>query len=186
MKLLLSGFTSFDGDTRNPSEELLEVMKQKTWPFELHTELLPVSFKRSFTQLAARIDVVNPDVVVMLGLAKNRPDITVERIGINWLDARIPDVDGVRPVNQKISTNGPDGLFTRLPLEEMIAAAQSSRVSAKISSSAGEYVCNALLYQILAAYPALPAGFIHLPWIVDSVGVEKMLAACYHHTIMNK
>ena len=186
MKILVTGFTPFDGDSRNPSEELLGHLKGKTWPFELVTDLLPVSFSRSTKQIAMTIAREKPALVIMTGLAKNRSDITVERIGINWVDARIEDVDGEKPVNQKINLAGEDGLFTRLPVLAMIDASRAAGVPAKLSTSAGEYVCNYLLYRVLQENPQTPVGFIHLPWDANFSGVERMLEVCYHHLTMNK
>jgi len=186
VKILVTGFEPFAGDTVNPSADLLVWFKQREQPFELATALLPVSFAGAMAELRAAIAKHSPDVVVATGLAKNRTELTVERIGINWVDARIPDNDGVTLVAQKIVATGADGLFSRLPVMEMIEASKVAGVPAKMSTSAGEYVCNHVFYLLLHEFPHLSAGFIHLPLDPNFLGIEVMLKVCYHHHIMNK
>lgn len=175
MKILVSGFAPFDGDATNPSEELLTWLMTQELSFELATIVLPVSFARAHEELSRAIHGHAPDVVIATGLAKNRSELTVERIGINWVDARIPDNDGVVLKEQKIEASGPDGLFARLPVSALVRAAQEAGVPARISSSAGEYVCNHLLYQLLRKHPELPAGFVHLQSAVMFPGILAML-----------
>jgi len=178
MKILVSGFEPFDGDKVNPSAELLNWLLTRELPFELVTVVLPVTFDGAFKALKQTIELVKPNVVVATGLAKNRSEITVERLGINWVDARIPDNAGITLSAQKIVNNGPDGIFSRLPLMEMIEASRAVGVPAKLSTSAGEYVCNHVLYLLLHEFPQLSAGFIHLPSTPNFLGVEAMLRAC--------
>lgn len=175
MKILVSGFEPFDGDRVNPSAELLDWLLTRELPFELVTVLLPVTFEGAFKALKETIDLVKPDMVVATGLAKNRIEITVERIGINWVDARIPDNAGITLSAQKIVSTGPDGIFSRLPVMEMIEASRAVGVPAKLSTSAGVYVCNHVLYLLLEEFPHLSAGFIHLPLNPNFHGIEAML-----------
>lgn len=175
MKILVSGFAPFDGDATNPSQELLAWLATQRLEFELATVLLPVSFAQAHAELAQAIRAHQPDAVVATGLAKNRSELTVERIGINWVDARIPDNDGVTLRAQRIDRTGPDGLFSRLPVSALVRAAEAAGVPARISSSAGEYVCNYLLYQLLHTHPQLPAGFVHLQSAQMFPGILAML-----------
>ncbi len=186
MKILVSGFEPFGGDDTNPSSELLVWLRKRSLPFELATIELPVSFTQAFPQLKTAIEIEKPAIVLATGLAKNRPVLTLERLGVNWIDARIPDNQGEQPRYQKIVPPGADGIFTRLPLAEMLNAAAQVGVPAVLSTSAGEYVCNQVLYLLLHTYPKLPAGFLHLPLHPDFRGVEEMLKVCYHHCIMNQ
>lgn len=185
MKILVSGFEPFDGDAVNPSAELLNWLLGRELPFELVTALLPVTFAGAYPALRRAIEMVKPDVVVATGLAKNRTEITVERIGINWVDARIPDNAGITLSAQKIVEAGADGIFSRLPVMEMIEASRAAGVAARLSTSAGEYVCNHVFYSLLHDFPELSAGFIHLPVNPNFTGVEEMLKVCYTRSIMN-
>ncbi|MBY0518374.1 MAG: hypothetical protein K2P81_15800 [Bacteriovoracaceae bacterium] len=169
MKILVTGFEPFDGDSVNPSADFVNSLDSR---FE--KMILPVEFETCFKLIQERIEKLNPDYVIMFGLAKNRMEITLEKIGINWMDARIPDNRGYQPKAKKIVELGPDGIFTRLPIEKMIEKAGAG----KISTTAGEYVCNYLMYRVLEANPNLKAGFIHLPIRPDFKILEAMIESC--------
>jgi pyroglutamyl-peptidase len=155
--------------------KLLSWLESRVLPFELKTVLLPVSFQNGFATLQKSINDFHPDIAVATGFAKNRTELTVEKIGINWMDARIADNDGYQPLQTPIDPQGPDGIFARLPLSQMVAASMSVGVTAKISTTAGEYVCNHVLYSLLHSYPKLRCGFIHLQSSDVFAGVEAML-----------
>jgi len=178
MKILVSGFEPFDGDATNPSAELLTWLTARPLPFELHTVLLPVTFSTAYIKLKSHILDQRPDVVVATGLAKKRAEITLERIAINCVDARIPDNEGVQMRDQKILNDGQDGIFSRLPLQAMLKASHEIGVPASLSSTAGEYVCNYVFYRMLHDFPGLRCGFIHLPLDPQFEVIEEMLRAC--------
>lgn len=164
-KILITGFEPFDGLAINPSAQLLEYLVNYTFDFELSTILLPVSFPRAFPLLKSKIDEFVPNVVIMTGLAKNRREITPEKIAINFINARNSDNEGNQPRMQKIDENGIDGLFSTLPLEEMISFAKTHSLPVSFSFTAGTYVCNDLFYKTLAYTQGttIKTGFIHLP-----------------------
>jgi pyroglutamyl-peptidase len=166
-RVLVTGFEPFDGDDVNPSMELLTWFENKNYDFELHTELLPVSFTHAVPKLNIVIESFKPTHVLLTGLAKNRKELTLERIGINWVDARIPDNDGVTLKAQKILPDGKDGIFTTLPLDVMMSAAKNVGCETKVSTSAGEYVCNYLIYRFLSDWKKTPGVFVHLPGVDD-------------------
>lgn len=166
-KILITGFEPFDGDSINPSGVLLGWLQSQAFNFELRTELLPVSFTTAFPLLDKVFQEFNPTHVILTGLAKNRTELTLERIAINWVDARIPDNDGLTLKAQKIKEASEDGLFTTLPIEKMLEAAKRTGCPTKISTTAGEYVCNHLIYLYLSERRNIPGTFIHIPGAVD-------------------
>lgn len=165
MKVLLSGFEPFDNLIENPSQLVLEALEKDKEKFGLTTIILPVSFSRAFPLLKETIERTKPDYVLCLGLALNRQEITPERIAINWVEARIPDNDGDMPINERISSRHGDGIFSTLPIKAMIEACQKEGVPSTLSNTAGTYVCNYLMFQLLAYAQDknFRAGFIHLP-----------------------
>lgn len=166
-KILITGFEPFDKDVTNPSGDWIEWMKGRTSPSnrEILGAILPVTFNGGFKSFKKIYDKFCPDVVILTGLAKNRKELTIERIGINWVDARIPDNDGVTLVSQKINEEGPDGLFTTIDINEVIRLSKKSGAAMKLSTSAGEYVCNDLLYKVLCYTKDKKTftTFIHIP-----------------------
>lgn len=164
-KILISGFMPFDQDLHNPSANwikwFLDEEKVKVQEGLLKGVILPVTFEGAFNELKLHIDSFKPEVIIMTGLAKNRTELSLERIGINWVDFRIPDNVGMLVKAQKIDSLGPDGLFTTIPIDLLL----SIDPALKISTSAGEYVCNELLYRTLYYLQDTntQVTFFHLP-----------------------
>ena len=150
-KILITGFEPFDKDQTNPSGDWINWMKKKESrkDLEIRGNILPVTFSGAFLDFKKAFDEFCPDMIILTGLAKNRLELTVERIGINWVNARIPDNDNVLITSQKINEEGPDGLFTTIDINRLTELAAINGVTLKLSTSAGEYVCNDLLYKVL-------------------------------------
>ena len=166
-KILITGFEPFDGDAINPSSRLLDWLSLQKFNFNIQTKLLPVSFKKAYPILSNSIDEFKPTHVILTGFAKIRKELTLERIAINWVDARIPDNDGLSLKSQKIKEGSEDGLFTTVPIEEMLNSSLKAGCPTKISTSAGEYVCNHLIYLYLSDNRKVPGTFLHIPKAED-------------------
>ncbi len=171
-KVLISAFEPFDNAKTNPSYEAAKLLPSKIGEVELTICQLPVVFEEGAAKLKERIDEIKPDIVIMLGVAGNRTKITPEVIAINMDDARIPDNNGNSPKWEKIEKNGPDGVFSTLPVKEMTDALEAEGINAEPSFSAGAYVCNDLFYRIMRYIETgkmnIPSGFIHVPNPSDS------------------
>lgn len=150
-KILITGFTSFDQALSNPSGEWISWMNARPKPKNkiVVGKILPVEFLTAFNEFKTTYDEFLPDIVILTGLAANRLELTVERIGINWEDARIPDNAGYMPKSKVIINDAPDGLFTTLNLETIQNIFNTTDCTLKVSTSAGEYVCNELLFRVL-------------------------------------
>lgn len=170
MKVLMTGFEPFGGEKINPS---WEAVRQLTAPegTELIKHYLPVSFREAPAQLETLIRQNHPDIVLCVGQAGGRSGISLERIAVNLMDARIPDNDGYQPVEETVFPEGETAYFSHLPLREMEAWLKAAGLPVQISNTAGLYVCNCVFYTaaFLAAreYPAMKAGFIHVPYLPE-------------------
>ena len=182
-RVLLAGFEPFNGATENPSAELVNYFKQNPLDgIEIDTVILPVSFYRAEQRLQPKLEQ-NYDVVLGLGLAAGRNHISVERIALNLIDARIPDETGHQPIDQKVIDGGPLALSTSLPVKAICKACNELDVPTKVSYTAGTFVCNATFYQICnyqqKFQPNMLAGFIHVPWFLgqgqEGEGLAKEL-----------
>jgi pyroglutamyl-peptidase len=159
--ILVTGFEAFDKSTLNPSAEIVKALKGD----DLVTAILPVVFGQASAQLRELIDLHKPSAVLCLGLAVGRSEITPERIAINLENARIADNAGNQPLEQRIMADGPDGHFSTLPLEKMVASMKAAGIPASISLSAGTFVCNHIFY-VLQDYlkdSSIKSGFMHVP-----------------------
>lgn len=167
MKILLTGFEPFLGLETNPTAEIVTALDgMKIGNKSVHGSVLPVDFSGTKQALLAEIEALNPDVVLSLGLAFGRSCITPERIAINCMDGE-KDNAGVAYQDQLIEKEGPDGYFSTLPVRKIVDALIAAKLPAKISNTAGTYLCNQTMY-VARHYaeknnPALRAGFIHIP-----------------------
>ena len=166
-RLLITGFAPFGGDKLNPSWQAVQALPETVGAWELHKKELPVTFRGAPKALFEAMDQVEPDAVLMVGVAASRGAVTPERQGFNEIVARIPDNDGDQPQNEPIVPGGPEVLFSTLPVEDMTEAILAAGVPAYLSDSAGRYVCNTLLYAALhhleQSDDPIPAAFIHVP-----------------------
>ena len=125
----------------------------------------------SLQRLAALVHAHQPALTVCLGLAGGRSALSLERIGININDARIPDNTGAQPIDTPVATEGPAAYFASLPIKAMLRAVQRAGLPCEVSQTAGTFVCNHVLYGLmhLLAQGAGPAGarggFVHVPWL---------------------
>jgi pyroglutamyl-peptidase len=168
--VLLTGFDPFDGAAINPSWEA--VCRLDDWAgggFRVVARELPCVFGRSAEALCGFVDEVRPDVVIAVGQAGGRPEISIERIAINVDDARIVDNLGQQPVDVPIVSDGPAAYFTTLPIKAMVAAIRSRGLKAGVSQTAGTFVCNHVFYALMHHLRGLPvkAGFIHVPFLPE-------------------
>lgn len=167
--VLLTGFDPFGGETINPSWEAVraldgEIVAGRT----IRAVQLPTVFGRSLTVLRAALKRFRPDVVICVGQAGGRPQLSLERVAINVDDARIPDNAGKQPVDRAIARGGPAAYFSTLPIKAMRAALADAGLPAEISQTAGTFVCNHVFYGLmhaLAATPNVRGGFVHIPFL---------------------
>ena len=168
-KVLLTGFEPFGTATSNPSSEIVKQISGDN----IVTAILPVTYAQSAERLLELIAEHSPDVVICLGQAEGRTQITPEKVAINLDDARLPDNAGVQRSDVKILDDGPDAYFTSLPIKEMVEAAKAAGVAASVSLSAGAFLCNHVFYvaQNNFAGTKVRSGFIHVP-LMDSQAPE--------------
>lgn len=159
-RILLTAFEPFGGDAINPSLEIAERLAGRT---DVDVLTVPVTFAGSHTVVLPHLP--GHDAVVMLGQAKGRKGLTVERVAINVDDASMPDNAGDSPDNRPIAADGPAAYFSTLPVNALVEAVCAEGLPASISNSAGTYVCNHLMYSVLHALrdTDVRAGFIHVP-----------------------
>jgi pyroglutamyl-peptidase len=103
--------------------------------------------------------------VISLGQAEGRDFIGPEQVAINLADARIADNAGVKIENQPISSSAADGYFSTLPIRSIVEAISSLGINAKVSYSAGAFICNEIFFtaQSFLQDSKVISGFIHLP-----------------------
>lgn len=173
MKILVTGFEPFGGESRNPSAEVVKLLPDVIGGAEIIKLTLPVVRFRCVRAVEQAVDAHCPDVVLSIGQAGGRAAVCVERVAVNLDDYRIPDNEGNQPVEEPVVPRGPDAYLCTLPVRQIVAAMQQGGIPAAESLSAGTYVCNHLLYSVshllAARCPGAKAGFIHIPFLPDQV-----------------
>ena len=182
MKLLLTGFTPFAGETINPALEAVKHVKPEITGMEIVKLEVPTVFGESVRLVAEAIEREKPDFVLSVGQAGGRAAVTPERVAINVDDAWIPDNAGQQPIDVPIFADGENAYFATLPVKAMAEAIQKAGLPAALSNTAGTFVCNHLMYGVLhhlhQNHKSAKAGFIHVPYIpeqtADKPGVPSM------------
>ncbi|MEE8400205.1 MAG: pyroglutamyl-peptidase I [Desulfobacterales bacterium] len=169
-KLLLTAFEPFAGEVINPSLEVARDIESVHFE-NARVEVLALPVARFETTAIAidRMRLTEPDVVLMLGEAGSRSQVTPERVAINIDDFPIPDNGGNQPKDEPIIEDGPVGYFSTLPIHTIVTQLNQAHIPAEISNSAGSYLCNRLFYSVVHCITVekLPirAGFMHLPYL---------------------
>lgn len=182
MKILVTAFDPFGGESINPALEAVKLMKDEIDGAEIVKLEIPTVFRKSIDKVAEAILKENPDVVLSIGQAGGRFEVTPERVAINVDDARIPDNEGNQPIDVPIYEDGAPAYFTTLPVKAMVEAIKSAGLPSSLSNSAGTFVCNhimyGVLYQIEKMGKNIRAGFIHVPFIPEQVARRPAPAPC--------
>ena len=167
MPILVTAFAPFGGDALNASQEILNALPEVLGGVRLEKRLLPVSFRLAPQLALEAAERLRPEAIVCLGQAGGRDAVTPERIAVNLMDATSPDNDGFQPVDQPVIPNAPAAYFSTLPVKAMVEAMQRVGVPARLSDTAGTYVCNALMFAMLHQTKDIPCGFIHVPYLTE-------------------
>lgn len=167
--LLITGFEPFGGETVNPSWEAVRRLPDKIGGFTLRKLRIPTVFGSAPRQVLAEAERCHPQVILSVGQAGGRKEITPERIGVNLRRASIPDNAGNQPKGERIVPEAPDGIFSTCPVEAMAEAIRGAGLPGRVSDSAGTFVCNDVLYTLLANYAGTDTlvGFVHVPWLPE-------------------
>lgn len=171
-KILLTGFEPFGGEKINPAWEVAKQLDQKRiGEYTIVSKQIPTVFHTSLQMLESYIDEVDPALVVCIGQAGGRSDITVERVAINVDDARIPDNKGNQPIDIPVIEDGPVAYWSTLPIKAIVKQLREGGIPASVSQTAGTFVCNHLFYglmHILAKQKdRISGGFVHIPFLPE-------------------
>lgn len=176
MKILVTGFDPFGGETMNPAIEAVKLLPDTIKEVEIIKVEIPTVFHKSGDTLLEAMKEHRPDMVLAIGQAGGRPGLTPERIAINQDDARIPDNEGNQPIDAVIHEDGDPAYFSTLPIKAMTQAIRDAGLPASVSNTAGTFVCNHIMYQALyyvqKEFPKTKAGFMHIPFMTEQV-VDK-------------
>jgi len=186
--VLLTGFEPFNKEPINPAWETVRALDD--WGeggFRIVARQLPCVFGDANAAMAALIDELQPALVIAVGQAGGRVDLSVERVAINVDDAPIKDNAEQQLVDEPIVRGGPAAYFATLPIKAIVAALRAAGLPASVSQTAGTFVCNHVFYGLMHAVAGrddVKAGFIHIPYLPEqaarhpgaaSMSLEQMI-----------
>ncbi len=182
MKILITAFDPFGGDIVNPALEAVKLMKDQIDGAEIVKLEIPTVFHKSIDKIKEAILSEKPDVVLSVGQAGGRFEVTPERVAINVDDARIADNEGNQPLDRAIFEDGEPAYFATLPVKAMVQAIRAIGLPSSLSNTAGTFVCNHVMYGVLYHISKMGknirAGFIHVPFTPEQVANRPAPAPC--------
>jgi len=189
-KILLTGFEPFGGDNLNPSGEVSKALNDiEVEGYKVAGKVLPVQWGGAKKLVEEFIEDLDPVIILSLGLALGRPVIFVEKVAINYA-SKSKDNQGNILNENYIIENGPDAYFATIPVEEVVDELNKQGIPAKISLSAGAYLCNYVFYSashyVRKTGKKARVGFIHVPAVPEMVaGKARPVASMDVETIKN-
>lgn len=176
MKVLVTGFDPFGGEPVNPAFEAVKMLPDEIAGAEIIKLEIPTVFSKCGPAVEEGIKKYEPDIVINVGQAGGRSCVTIEQVAVNLAEARIPDNDGEQPSDTALQEEGEPAYFATIPVKAIVKNIRSHKIPCHISYTAGTYVCNSIMYNVLhmaaTKYPNIRAGFIHVPFAAEQA-VEK-------------
>ena len=176
MKILVTGFDPFGGEKINPALETIKRLPDAVLGARIIKREIQTVVGKSLAKIQEAGEKENPDVVLSIGQAGGRSEITVERVGINIDDCRIPDNEGNQPIDEPIVAGGPSAYFVTVPIKAIVEKIKANKIPASISNTAGTFICNHVCYGVAhlaaartAAGKPMKSGFIHIPFLPEQV-----------------
>ncbi len=171
---LVTGFEPYGGRAINPSAEIVRRLDgAEVAGVPVVGRLLPVSFATLRQRARDLLSQFDPVLILSLGLWPGEPAVRLERVALNLAHFEIPDNDGALVANAPVEPGGPLALPSRLPLDAILQALLDAGIPARLSSSAGNFLCNATMYTFLRESQrpgtCVPCGFVHLPYLPEQV-----------------
>ncbi|MBC7684408.1 MAG: pyroglutamyl-peptidase I [Bdellovibrionales bacterium] len=178
--VLLTGFEPFNNEAVNPAWEAVRALEG--WSghgFRVEVRLLPCVFGEALRVVGAAIDECTPGVIIAVGQAGGRVDMSVERVAINVDDAPIPDNAQRQLVDQPVVDGGPAAYFSTLPIKAIVSALRAQGLPASVSQTAGTFVCNHVFYGVMHASAGTQAraGFVHIPYLPEQAAAHPGAAS---------
>jgi pyroglutamyl-peptidase len=166
-KLLVTGFDPFGGEAVNPAREAVLRLPDALGGYEITKLEIPTVFGLAAETVLQAAEELCPHAILCVGQAGGRDAMTPEAVAINLREASIPDNAGNMPVNTPVIEGAPAAYFATIPVRDMVAAMKDRGITARLSYSAGAFVCNDLLYTLLHHYSGtdVQVGFIHVPYL---------------------
>ena len=168
--VLILGFEPFGEDKINPSELLVRSLEGRLIAGRpISVRVLPVETRTLRERMETILFEEDPDIVIATGLFGGRPSLALERVAVNVLDFEYADNVGVARNGDPIARGGVEARLSNLPFERLLEAWHANGVPSYVSNSAGTFIGNQALYELLglteSAMSPVIVGLVHLPYL---------------------
>lgn len=167
-RVLLTGFGAFPGAPANPTERIVQRIARRharhrlRRDIDLHTAILPVVYAGTGRRIRRLLDEHRPDIVIHLGLAARRRELSVETRARNRLSIVHPDAEGRLSGSHAVLPGRPAQRRSRWPAARLVNVMRRTGAPSRASIDAGDYLCNQALFLSLEMHDG-PCGFVHVP-----------------------
>ncbi|WP_332688897.1 pyroglutamyl-peptidase I family protein [Bosea sp. (in: a-proteobacteria)] len=174
MDLLVTGFGPFPHVRVNPTEALARAVARRLTQagIDARALVLETSYSGGLPALRRHLDQTRPRAVLMLGIAARARFVRVELFARGRSSRLHADARGATPAEAPSPSRG-------LPLRSTASTSAAldlirrRGIRARLSPSAGRYLCDACYAAALASSAAgVPVIFIHVPWLRPSSGIK--------------
>lgn len=168
--VLVLGFEGYGGRSKNPSEAIAEALDQRRInDTVINSAVLPVQLDGLADRVSTLLETHRPQVVMAFGLWPGEAVVRLERVGVNVADFEIPDNSGQLIQQRPVIAEAAQAHLSTLPLHVIQTRLLEAGIPARLSGSAGTYLCNALMFTLLdycaLHLPEARCGFIHVPYL---------------------
>jgi pyroglutamyl-peptidase len=171
VSVLITGFGPFPGAPFNPTAAVVRRIVARRRPALAEVERSYHVFRTSYAavddELPRLLQSRRPDVLLMFGLAARARWLRIETRARNAVSRVVPDAASGFTKAPSIRIGAPATLGGRAPFQKLVRSACASGVPARLSPSAGSYLCNYLYWRGIEA--AMQSGtvkiaaFVHVP-----------------------
>ena len=194
IKVLVTGFGRFPGQHSNPSETLLRWIEERhirpSPNVRLKTELVPTRWSAVNQFATGCLAEFDPDIALHFGVHSRAIGLSVEKLARNCTCTH-SDASGEAAPPHCVKGNAPQTLKSTIETQKLVAQLRARGLPAQISTNAGRYLCNALLfaslYQSRNRVSPRQTGFIHIPPLnangMDRSALSKAVQIALSHCV---
>lgn len=154
-RILITGFEAFPGAPYNPTPKLIERLLRLRRPALADVErighIFPVTYEAVDRQLPELIARHHPDALLMFGLATRTPYLRVETRARNTVTQIFPDAAHAQVRSRTLEAGAESTRRFGPHTAKLLRAAQATGIDARLSLSAGFYLCNYLSWRAIEA-----------------------------------
>lgn len=165
--LLVTGFGPFPGWESNPTPAMVKAVTGMRLPgVRIIGHVFNTVYAEVARDLPALIARHRPEAVLLFGLAGRTGHVRIEKHAHNVTTRRVPDASGAFHVSADIVADGPWRVPTGFAAGALTHNLRRAGLHARLSPSAGEYLCNFsywLALEAVARGDVKHALFVHVP-----------------------